>query len=80
MAFDAAMADGLLSRRRMGRPETAVLVLAAVALALGAAAWISDSDTDHGARIGGLAARPGSDLLQRTFFSAADERIGRRPN
>ena len=44
MAFDAAIADGLLSRRRMGRPETAVLVLAAVALALGAAAWISDSD------------------------------------
>ena len=44
MAFDAAIADGLLSRRRMGRSETAVLVLAAVALALGAAAWISDSD------------------------------------
>jgi hypothetical protein len=44
MAFYAAIADGLLSRRRMGRSETALLSLAAVALALGAAAWISDSD------------------------------------
>jgi hypothetical protein len=44
MAFDAAIADGLLSRRRMGRSETAALVFAALALALGAAAWISDSD------------------------------------
>ena len=44
MAFDAAIAEGLLPRRRMGRSDTAALVLAAVALALGAAAWISDSD------------------------------------
>jgi hypothetical protein len=44
MAFDAAIADGLLLRRRMGRSETAALVLAAIALALGAAAWISDPD------------------------------------
>jgi hypothetical protein len=44
MAFDATIADGLLSRRRMGRSETVALVLAALALALGAAAWISDSD------------------------------------
>ncbi len=44
MAYDAAIADGPLPRRRMGRSETAMLVLAAVALALGAAAWISDSD------------------------------------
>jgi hypothetical protein len=44
MAFDAAIAHGVLSRRRMGRSDTAVLVLAAVGLALGAAAWISDSD------------------------------------
>jgi type VI secretion system (T6SS) effector TldE1-like protein len=44
MAFDAAIAEGLLSRRRVGRSETAALVLAALALALGAAAWISDSD------------------------------------
>jgi hypothetical protein len=44
MAFDAAIAEGLLSRRRMGRSETVVLVSAAVALAVGAAAWISSSD------------------------------------
>jgi hypothetical protein len=44
MAFDAAIADGLLSRRRMGWSETAALVFTALALALGAAAWISDSD------------------------------------
>ena len=44
MAFDAAIADQLLSRRRVGRSETVALVLAAIALALGAAAWISDPD------------------------------------
>jgi hypothetical protein len=44
MAFVAAIAKGPLPRRRMGWGETAALVFAAVALALGAAAWISDSD------------------------------------
>jgi hypothetical protein len=44
MAFDAAIANGLLSRRRMGWSETAVLVLAALALVLGVTAWIADSD------------------------------------
>jgi hypothetical protein len=44
MAFDAAIAEGLLSRRRVGRSEAVVLALAALALALGAAAWISDSE------------------------------------
>jgi hypothetical protein len=44
MTFDAAMADGLLSRRRMGWSETAALVFAALALVLGAAAWIADSN------------------------------------
>jgi Protein of unknown function (DUF2778) len=44
MAFDATIADGLLSRHRMGRSEMVALVLAALALALGAAAWISDFD------------------------------------
>ena len=42
MTFDAAIADG--SRRRVGRSDTAALVFAALALVLGAAAWISDSD------------------------------------
>ena len=44
MAFDAAIADGLLSRRRIGWPETIALAPAAVAVALGAAAWIADLD------------------------------------
>ena len=44
MAFDAAIADGLLSRRRMGWSETAALAFAALALVVGAAAWISDCD------------------------------------
>jgi len=44
MAFDAATADRPLSRRRKGWSETITLGLAAVALSLGAAAWITDSD------------------------------------
>src|SRR5580693_865606 len=44
MAFVAAITEGPLSRRRMGWTETTTLGFAALALALGAAAWISDSD------------------------------------
>ena len=44
MAVEAAIADGLLSRRRIGWSETVTLTCAALAIALGAAAWISDSD------------------------------------
>ena len=44
MAFDAAIAHGLLSRRGMAWSEMAALAFAALALVLGAAAWISDSD------------------------------------
>jgi hypothetical protein len=44
MAFDAATADRPLSRRRKGWSETITLALAAVALSLGAAAWITNSD------------------------------------
>jgi hypothetical protein len=44
MAFDAATADRPLSRRRKGWSETITLGLAAAALSLGAAAWITDSD------------------------------------
>jgi len=44
MAFVAAITEGPASRRRMGWTETATLGFAAFALALGAAAWISDSD------------------------------------
>jgi hypothetical protein len=44
MAFDAATADRPLSRRRRGWFETITLALAAIALSLGAAAWITNSD------------------------------------
>src|SRR6476660_4814855 len=44
MAFDAATADRPLSRSRRGWSETITLALAAVALSLGAAAWITNSD------------------------------------
>ncbi len=44
MGFEAAIAGG--PRRRVGRSETVALVFAAFALALGAAAWISDSDLE----------------------------------
>ena len=43
MVSDAAHAERLLSRRRVGRAETILLSVAAIALALGAAAWVSDS-------------------------------------
>jgi hypothetical protein len=43
MAFGAAIAEGPLPIRRRGWTETAALVFAALALALGVAAWLSDS-------------------------------------
>lgn len=55
MVSDAAQAERLLSRRRIGRAETILLSLAALALALGAAAWVADlgssnlDDSDLGA-------------------------------
>lgn len=42
MVSDRASAERLLPRRRVGRAETILLSLAAVALALGAAAWVAD--------------------------------------
>jgi hypothetical protein len=42
MVSDAGRAERLLSRRRIGRAETIMLSLGAVALSLGAAAWIVD--------------------------------------
>lgn len=42
MVSDAAHAERLLSRRRVGRAEKILLSLAAIALALGAAAWVAD--------------------------------------
>jgi hypothetical protein len=42
MVSDRASAERLLSRRRVGRAETILLSMAAIALALGAAAWVAD--------------------------------------
>lgn len=42
MVSDAGHAERLLSRRRVGRAERVLLSLAAVALALGAAAWVAE--------------------------------------
>ncbi|MFC4837613.1 DUF2778 domain-containing protein [Bradyrhizobium sp. GCM10023182] len=42
MVSDRVRADRLLSRRRIGRAETILLSMAAIALALGAAAWVAD--------------------------------------
>lgn len=50
MVSDAGHAERLLSRRRIGRAERVLLSLAAVALALGAAAWVADiGDSNLGA-------------------------------
>jgi len=42
MVSDTARAERLLSRRRIGWAETILLSLAAIALSLGAAAWVGD--------------------------------------
>ncbi|WP_156456790.1 DUF2778 domain-containing protein [Bradyrhizobium sp. CCH5-F6] len=42
MVSDAAHAERLLSRRRVGRAEAILLSLAAIALAVGAAAWVTE--------------------------------------
>ncbi len=44
MVSDAARTNKLLSRRRIGRFETVLLTLGALALALGAAAWVTEGD------------------------------------
>jgi Protein of unknown function (DUF2778) len=44
MAFDPTIADGLLLHRRMKWMETATLILAAIAVALGAATWTVEPD------------------------------------
>jgi hypothetical protein len=43
MAFEVTEADRLLSRSALGRSEKGLLAVAAVALALGMAAWITDA-------------------------------------
>jgi type VI secretion system (T6SS) effector TldE1-like protein len=49
MVSDRVRADRVLSRRRIGRAETILLSIAAIALALGAAAWVADiGDSNSG--------------------------------
>jgi hypothetical protein len=49
MAYEGATVDSLLPRRRMGRSERAVLVVAGLALAIGAAAWLTEANSSVGA-------------------------------
>jgi hypothetical protein len=58
MTFDAAIADGSVSRRRVGWSETVALVFAALALVLGAAAWIADNDQTAALASGELSQSP----------------------
>jgi hypothetical protein len=60
MAFDAAIADRPLSRRRRGWSGTITVALAAVAVSLGAAAWITDSNLST---LASAALPPGTDRL-----------------
>ena len=45
MAFDPVTVDTLLRRRRFGRSETMAFVAAALALSVGAVAWLTEADT-----------------------------------
>jgi len=45
MAYKGATVDSLLPRRRIGRSEVTVLVVAALAWALGAAAWLTQANS-----------------------------------
>jgi hypothetical protein len=71
MDFDAAIADGPLSRRRMGWSETVSLALAAVAVALGAAAWITDSDQTAALALAALPGNTDRVSFEDRFFPAS---------
>jgi hypothetical protein len=58
MAFDTTVADRLLLRRRIGWSERATLVLAAIAVALGAATWTVEPDQTGAFATAALPARP----------------------
>jgi Tlde1 domain len=75
MAFDAAIADGLLSRRRMGWSETTMLVCAALALSLGAAAWISDSDQTTALASAALPQGPDRIFFDDRFASLSESAV-----
>jgi hypothetical protein len=66
MAFDAAIADGPLSRRRMARSVASALAAAAVAFC--AAAWITDSDQTAALGLADLPENPDRISFEDRFF------------
>jgi hypothetical protein len=70
MAFDAATAEGPFSRRRMAR--SVAPALAAVAAALCAAAWITNSDQTVAFGLAALPANPDRISFEDRFVSPAD--------
>lgn len=72
MVSDAARAERLLSRRRSGRAETILLSLAAAALALGAAAWVTES-SDTPAMITAALPPASAPSFDDRFASLSDE-------
>src|SRR5437879_4764319 len=77
MFSDAAQAERLLSRRRIGRAETILLPLAAVALSLGAAAWVADMDDST--PLASAALPPANISFDERFASLSARDAGPRP-
>ena len=67
MAFDTTVADRLLLRRRIGWSERATLVLAAIAVALGAATWTVEPDQTGAFATAALPARSDSLSFEDRF-------------
>ncbi len=70
MAFDAAIADRPLARR-IGRSDVTALVLAALAVTFGAAAWITSSAETAPFATAALPANPGLTSFEDRFVAAA---------
>jgi hypothetical protein len=77
MVSDRAQAERLLSRRRIGRAETILLSLAAIALALGAAAWVADMDDST--PLASAALPPANISFDERFASLSARDTGPRP-
>jgi hypothetical protein len=78
MVSNAAQAERLLSRRRIGRAETILLSLAAATLALGAAAWVADTDESTSRASVALPASNPSSFEERFASLSAGEVRGLR--
>jgi hypothetical protein len=77
MVSDTARAERLLSRRRIGRAETILLSLAAIALSLGAAAWVADMDDST--PLASAALPPANISFDERFASLSARDTGPRP-